>query len=182
MRRILAFVPLIMLAACEQPYRAPILYQAQTPDCRNWSDGSRFELPSSISVFASAPVSSADGSVQLHLAYFIPRGQSVRFSNQEFAISAPKGPAFERGVVTLVDRAAVNAPTHKTEVLASLPLKLDALEVGDETMVRATVQFAKALKRFDLMHPQMTIDGKSYPVRTYTYRWFEDRGKHGLCT
>lgn len=182
MRRILVLVPLITLAACEQSYRAPILYQAQTPDCRDWADGSRFELPKSISVFASAPERSADGSVQLRLAYFVPRGQSMKFSNQDFSISEPKGPPTEMGAVTLVDRAAVNAPTHKTEVLASLPVALDALDIGDETMVRATVQFSKAPRRFDLVHPQMIIDGKLYPVRTYTYRWFEDRGKLGLCT
>lgn len=182
MRRPLAFVPLIMLAACEQPYRAPILYQAQTPDCRDWADGSRFELPRSISVFASAPDQSSDGSVQLRVSYFVPRGQSVTFLNQEFSISAPKGPPIEKGVVTHVDRAAVNAATYKTEVLATLPPAVVALEVGDETMVRATIRFAKVPKRFDLMHPQMNIDGKSYPVRTYTYRWFEDRGKFGLCT
>jgi hypothetical protein len=182
MRRTFALLTSVTLAACEQPYRAPILYQAQTPGCSEWADGSRFELPESISIFASAPDRGADGSVQLRLAYFVPRGKSVTFSSQNFSISEPKGPQLGSGTVTLVDRGAVNAPTYKTEVLASLPTTLVALDIGDETMVRATVRFAQAPTRFDLLHPQMVINGRSYPVRTYTYRWFENQGKLGLCT
>jgi len=173
---------LLLLTACEQPYHEPVLYQAQTPDCRNWADGSRFELPGSISVFAGTPERAADGALLLRIAYFIPRGESVAFSSEDFAIAEPTGSALIKGTVAAVDRGASNAPGTKTETLASLPPTLQALDFGDETMVRAKLLFPSPPKRFDLLHPKMIVGDQPYPVRTYTYRWFEDRGMYGLCS
>lgn len=177
-----AALSLLLLSACEQPYHAPILYQAQTPDCRNWADGSRFELPRRVSVFAGAPEQAPDGALQLRIAYFIPRGESVSFASQEFEIVEPQGSTSATGSVAAVDRHAVNAPGAKTEALASLPQTLTALNIGDETMIRVTLLFTSPPKRFDLLHPSMLVGGKPYPVRIYTYRWFEDRREYGLCT
>lgn len=182
MRRAIGLLPIFMLAACEQPYHAPILYQAQTPDCRDWVDGSRFELPRNISVFAGAPEPGPDGAVQLRIAYFVPRGESVQFSSQEFAVAEPKSSMRLPGAVARVDRGVSNAPGIRTEQLSSLPNSLVALDIGDETMVRVTLVISAPPRRFDLLHPTMLVGGKAYPVRTYTYRWFAERNEFGLCT
>lgn len=182
MRRAASLLPIFLLGACEQLYHAPILYQAQTPDCRNWADGSSFELPRSIRVFAGSPKAGAGATLEVPLAYFIPRGESVTFTSQTFAVVAPSGGGRVVGTVDAVDRRVSNAPGTKTEHLSSLPLTLVALDSGDETMVRATLLFQSPPKRFDLVHPDMVAGSKVYRVRTYTYRWFEDRKQYGLCT
>ena len=177
-------ITLCCLAGCDASYNAgPLLYQAQTPGCLGWDDGSNFGLPDSVSVFASAPERAPNGGVILGLAYLVPRGRSIAFSSQEFDIRDPKSLAQVRGVVTRVDRSVVGIhPSEQPENLASLPKTITAIDRGDETMVRVDLRFATAPSRFDLLHPRMLIDGTSYPVRTFTYRWFPERSRFGLCS
>lgn len=182
MRTILAIALAMSLSACEQPYQAPILYQAQSPDCRDWTDGSRFALPKDIDVFAGTPKGSHAEYVQLQISYFIPRGKSVTFASADFLLTEPKGRAIAMGVIEHIETGVRDGPGLPTEPLPKLPTTLSAVDRGEETMFRITLRFASPPDRFDLAHPTMVVDGTEYPVRTYTYRWFEQRKAYGLCS
>ena len=183
MRAAVATVSLALAACAGDVYDpGPLLYQAVTPGCERWLDGSRFELPKRISVFASVPVPTTDGKMELGLAYFIPRGISTTFTNQVFEVTLPKGIAVARGEVTLVDRTPPSSGQAPT-VLTALPGTLVGEPDSEETMYRLRVLFSPPLpERFDFKPPDMLVEGKAYPVRTYTYRRFSDRGMVGLCS
>ena len=173
----------LALAACSEQYVPGVLYQATTPGCTNWADGSRFELPKQISVFAGRPNAVGDAGVELSLAYFIPRDVEARFKSQEFAITLPRGASVSRGTVALVERAGSPVRAETTVVLPGLPDSLRGESPADETMYRVKIQFTGPLpERFDFTPPDMLLGEKSYPVRTYTYRLFTERNAYGLCT
>jgi hypothetical protein len=171
------------LNGCTQPNTEPILYQATTPDCQFWVDGSKFELPQGISVFASPPRSIAAHTLELSLTYFIPKGEEATFTNQKFVIRVPRGSVVAHGAVALVDRRVSGLSDSKAQLLSELPLILHGLLGGDETMYRVDIDFVGKLpERFDFTPPVMIIDGDKYPLRTYTYRFFKQRQAYGLCT
>jgi len=183
MRAALLLAFLLVLPGCTPPYSASILYQATTPDCRNWADGSRFALPEGADVFASSPKPLGDGALELDLAYFVPKNGEVTFTTHEFVVTTPHGPPVAVGRVALTERGVPGLPGSKTVVLSELPMTLRGDAIGDETMYRVNVQITSPLPdRFDFTPPQMILRGKTYPVRTLTYRWFAERKTYGLCT
>jgi hypothetical protein len=173
----------LALAACtDGAYNPGIMYQAQSPDCDRWIDGSDFELPKEIRVFASAPKSGADGKLELGLAYFVPLGVETTFTKQVFQLTLPRGRVVSEGTVTSVDRKLKNS-LENPQPLASLPNTLVGEVGGEDTMYRLNVVFNPPLpERFDFTPPDMLVGGKPFPVRTYTYRFFKDRARVGLCS
>jgi hypothetical protein len=173
---------LLVLAGCTPPYDAPIMYQAVTPDCATWVDGSGFELPGEINVFAGKPAPAGKEAWDLDLAYFLPRKTEARFATQDFVLNLPHGDVVAKGEVVKVERALPGARRARE----SLPLRLDLLrgeDFDDDTMVQVTIRFHKPLpQRFDFTPPSMIVAGRTYPVRTYTYRWFASRNALGLCS
>ncbi len=171
------------LDGCTQPNTEPILYQATTPDCQFWVDGSRYELPQGISVFASPPRSIGTHTLELSLTYFIPKGAEATFTNQKFVIRLPRGSVVARGSVAFVDRRVPGLSDSKAALLSELPLTLHGELGGDETTYRVDIDFVGNLPdRFDFTPPVMIIGGDKYPLRTYTYRFFKQRQAYGLCT
>ena len=132
--RICLFVLPLVLAACSEPYAPGILYQATTPGCTHWADGSRFELPKQISVFAGKPEAVSGAGVELSLAYFIPRGAEASFEHQEFVVTLPRGAAVSRGTVVSVERAVSPVRAETTVVLSELPKSLRGEPAAEETM------------------------------------------------
>lgn len=193
MRRVLSPVlPVMMLlalAGCEDQYKPVNLYMAATPACRDWSDGSRFDLPEGVRVFASVPAMPGPGPTQeLSVAYFVPRGGDVKFSSRDFnlILPLPHGAVVARGVITSVDiRVHGNAnpkADNNAERLEQLPLLLRSAASVEETMFRVNLRFKGPLpERFDFTPPPMLFNGKSYPVRTFTYRYFPEKATFGLC-
>jgi hypothetical protein len=186
MRRYLPLLFLFAIAGCDDAYKAENLYQATSNDCANWIEGSRFVLPRAIGVFASAPQAVNATTLELGLSYFIPRGEQAQFTARSFAIDTPPGAtnaATLRGKIVGVDRRAPGGLDKKIEFLPDLPVLLRGDANSDETIFRLRLQFGGSLpERFDLTPPPMLINGKTYPVRTYTYRLFKDRQAYGLCT
>lgn len=175
-------VVLFATACGDVLYTPGFMYQAQTPACERWVDGSRFELPRSVDVFASKP-ETAGNKLELGINYFVPREVEVSLASQDFSITLPRGPAIARGIVVHVDRTPTNVAKRESVTLSALPNMLRGLEQGDSTMYRVKLQFQLPLpERFDFTPPNVLIGGRSYPVRTYTYRFFEERSAYGLCT
>ena len=172
-----------VLVACSDSYTPGILYQAKSPACAIWSDGSRFELPKEIDVFAGKPESGSASSVDLSLAYFIPPAAAATFTNQVFAIAPPQSAETVRGTVTSIEQAVSPVRAATTVALATLPDTLRAQSATETTMYRIKIRFSGPIPdRFDFTPPRMLIGQDSYPVRTYTYRFFPDRKAYGLCT
>lgn len=188
MRQRALLLSLFGLAACTDSYTPGSMYLATTADCRNWVEGSRFDLPQQISVSAASPVAlgtDAQGRplVELPFAYILPRATEAMFSSKGFHITQPHGALALAGSVAMVDRRAMNLAAGKAELLDGLPALLRADATGDQTLYRVNVRFAGALPdRFDLTPPAMKIGGTTYPVRTYTYRFFKERNAYGLCS
>jgi hypothetical protein len=109
------------------------MYQAVTPDCGTWVDGSLFELPGEIDVFAGKPTPACKQALDLDLAYFLPKGAEVRFATQKFVLNLPHGDVVSEGAVITVERA-LPGPRRSRE---PLPLQLDMLrgeDFDDDTM------------------------------------------------
>ena len=170
----------------ETPYVPGFLYGALTPNCDGWIDGSNFELPKEISVFASTPEPRDGSKLELGLAYFLPQGTEATFTSREFQITEPRGPAIAKGLIGQVTQRPINAFRHghpPTIALSELPQTLVGNNLGEQTMYKVPLLFNLPLpERFDLRPPDLVIDGKAYPVRTYTYRFFKDRGAYGQCS
>ena len=173
---------LLVLGGCTGRYEAPIMYQAQTPGCDRWADGSNFGLPEEISVFAGSPSAVGEQALDLSLSYFIPKGTKAEFIDQKFLLTLPRGKPVAEGEVVKVERV-LHAPKWLRESLPSLVHTLHGEDFDGETMYQIKIRFRKPLpQRFDFTPPSMIIAGKTYPVRTYTYRWFASRNVYGLCT
>lgn len=184
MRKYLPLLFLLGVAGCEEPYQAVGLYQATTADCKNWSEGSRFDLPDNVRVFASVPSPRPPSGAPLDLAltYFVPRGGDAKFGARDFNLTVPHGAVAARGLVTSVFVKEAGAG-KKADLLETLPMLLRSAASVEETSFRVNLRFGGQLpERFDLTPPPMLIDGKSYPVRTYTYRLFKEKNAYGLCT
>ena len=179
-------IPLLLLAAlagCEDQYQPGAMYLATTPECKTWTDASRFALPQQNAVFAATPTTYNATMVDLNLTYLLARGKDVKFTSLQYDVTAPHGPVLGRGVVVYVDRRATGSAPKETERLDELPVLLRADASSADTMYRVRVRFTGKLpERFDLTPPPMQINGKNYPVRTFTYRLFSDKNGYGLCT
>lgn len=186
MRRTLSLISLFSLcalSACGDAYQPENLYLATTADCANWVDGSRFVLPQEISVFAGVPEAVGDGALDLNLSYFMPRSVQAQFTRYGFEIAQPHGAAIARAKIVAIDRRAPGGPDKKLEYIDKQPALFRGDADAEQTIFRLRLRFNTPLpERFDLTPAPMVIGGKTYPVRTFTYRLFKDRKAYGLCS
>jgi hypothetical protein len=184
MRRsaLLAIPLLLLLSACDD-YTAPSLYQATTPDCKTWTEGSRFELPRGISVYATPPTTLKDGGTELALIFTLPVGTQASFTRLSFLLEEPKKPPFANARVTTIYQRGLDQKAEIVDVIEQLPIMFSAVGNSKATQWRLRLQLPRQLpQRFDLNMPDMLVAGKRYPVRTFTYRYFEERKAYGMCT
>lgn len=183
MRRYRPLAVLLLLTACGEQYTAPSLYLAATPDCKSWVDGSRFELPRGITVHATPPVTTADGGIEVVLSYTLPRSTIADFTARGFQLTQPQGAPIRDGkVVTIYQRGSSGRP-EIVDSIDKLPLRLAAAGNSDQTQTRIRLTFpGKLPPRFDLKPPDMIIAEKRYPVRTFTFRYFDERKSYGMCS
>jgi hypothetical protein len=182
-RYILPALP-FMLAACGESYTPEPLYMAATPECKTWQEGNQFLLPRGIKISATAPVAQADGSLELGITYMLPRTTQLQFTTRAYSVTQPnKGPLIQKAKVVNFYQRATNTRAEMVEVVDGVPGLLIAVASADETQWRVTLRLdGKLPARFDLVPPAAVIAGTTYPVRTFTYRWFDDRKAYGLCS
>ncbi|MES2258866.1 MAG: hypothetical protein V4724_10120 [Pseudomonadota bacterium] len=174
---------LFTLAACGDKYTAPSLYQATTPDCKTWADESHFELPKGITVVASSPVGLPDGGVEFGLTYMLPHGTNIKLTSRTFQVTQPKGAPIAAAEVVSIYQRGTNRKPEIVDVIKEVPLLMFAIGSAEATQFRYRLQLkGKQPERFDLVPPAVIISGERYPVRTFTYRYFEDRKAYGMCT
>lgn len=107
----------------------------------------------------------------------------MRFTTQVFVIHVPHGKIVSAASIVAIERVVFSAPTARTESLFELPRTIAADPSEDKTMYRVKLKFEGPFPdRFDFKPPNMAIGDNEYPVRTFTYRLFSDRGKYGLCS
>lgn len=183
MRQFTPLALLLLLAACGEQYTAPSLYQATTPECKTWADVSRFELPRGIHVVATAPTALDKGGIEIGVVYTLPRGVMAKFSSKSFNITQPKGAFIVKAKIVTIYQRGSSQRAEIVELVERFPGMLAAVGTSDETQWRMRLQVdGKLPERFDLVLPQMVIAERTYPVRTFTYRYFEDRKAYGMCT
>jgi len=183
MRRYAPLPLLFALAACGDNYTPVDLYQAKTPDCQNWADESRFDLPKGIFVTATAPVALPEGGVEIGLVYMLPRNTQAQFASRAFKISQPKGAPLATAEIASIYQRGTSARPEIVEVIKEMPVLMVATATSDATQFRFRLQFkGKLPERFDFTPPVMVINRDRYPVRTFTYRYFEDRKAYGMCS
>ena len=157
------------------------MYQAVSPDCRTWVDGSNFGLPKEIDVFAGRPAWIGQHALDLDLSYSLPKGAEARFANQNFVLNLPHGDIVAKGTIVKVERV-LPAPKWSRESLSTHLDTLRGEDFDDDIAYQITIRFPQPIpERFDFTPPSMVVEGKTYPVRTFTYRWFASRGVFGLC-
>jgi hypothetical protein len=183
MRRYAPLALLLALTACGEHYTPANLYQAATPDCKNWADESRFELPKGITVTATQPLPLAEGGVEIGLVYMLPRNTQAQFTSRAFKISQPKGPAVATAEIASIYQRGTSQRPELVEVIKDMPVLMVAVATSDATQFRYRLHFkGKLPERFDFTPPPMVINRDRYPVRTFTFRYFEDRKAYGMCT
>ncbi|MFA9218426.1 MAG: hypothetical protein ACEQSK_15160 [Sphingomonadaceae bacterium] len=175
-------VLLLTLAGCGDSYTPVDLYMAATPDCKDWQEGSRFDLPRGIRVSTSPPVTLADGGAEFTLVYILPRGERARFLTRAYHVTAPKGAVVAKAeLVSFYQRTTTSRP-EIVEVIPKVPDMLVAGATGEETIWRVRLRVSSKLpQRFDLVAPAFEIATREYPMRTFTYRYFPERQSYGLC-
>ena len=184
MRRsaLLAFPLLLLVSACDD-YTAPSLYQATTPDCKTWTEGSRFELPRGITVYATPPTTLKEGGTELALIFTLPVGTQASFTRLSFLLEEPKKPPFANATVTTIYQRGLDQKAEIVDVIEQLPIMFSAVGNSKATQWRLRLQLPRQLpQRFDLNMPDMLVAGKRYPVRTFTYRYFDERKAYGMCS
>jgi hypothetical protein len=176
-------VPLLLaVAGCGDSYQPEQLYMATSADCREWVEGSRFELPEGVSVSATSPVTTRQGAAEFGIIYLVPRGGKVQFTTRAFNITQPKGTVVAKAKVLSYYQRGTNNRAEMVEVIENAPGMLIPVATADVTQWRIRLGVAAGLPdRFDLVTSDVIIDGKRYPVRTFTYRWFPERKAYGLC-
>ena len=182
-RSALLALPLLLLVSACDDYTAPSLYQATTPECKTWKEGSRFELPRGISIYATPPVTLKEGGTELALIFTLPVGTQASFTRLSFLLEEPhKEPFAEAKVLTIYQRG-MNRKAEIVDVIETLPIMFSAVGSSKETQWRLRLQLPRQLpQRFDLSMPDMLVAGKRYPVRTFTYRYFPERKAYGMCS
>jgi hypothetical protein len=174
---------LLTLAACGNDYQPIQLYQAVTPECTKWEDGSTFALPEGITVTATPPSALPDGGVEINVIYMVPRGGMAQFTSRAFKISPPKGPPLANAEVVTIYRRGTQDRPEIVDVIEEVPILITGIGTSDMTQYRFKLHFkGKLPQRFDFMLPAMKIKNERYPVRTFTYRYFDDRKSYGMCS
>lgn len=182
-RSTLSLLPLLLLVTACDDYTAPSLYQATTPECKTWTEGSRFELPRGISVYATPPVTLKEGGTELALIFTLPVGTQASFTRLSFLLEEPHKPPFGEAKVLTIYQRGMNRKAEIVDVIEKLPIMFAAVGNSKETQWRLRLQLPRQLpQRFDLSMPDMLVAGKRYPVRTFTYRYFPERSAYGMCS
>lgn len=183
MRRYAPFALLLTLAACGNDYQPVQLYQAVTPECTQWEDGSTFALPDNITVTATPPQALPDGGVEINVIYMVPRGAQMKFTSRAFKIGMPKGPPLMNAEVVTIYRRGTQGRPELVDVIEEVPVLMTGIGTSDMTQYRFRLQFkGKLPQRFDFMLPAVKIKDERYPIRTFTYRYFNDRKTYGMCS
>lgn len=183
MRRFTPLALLLTLAACGNDYQPEQLYQAVTPECAKWEDGSTFKLPENITVTATPPTALADGGVEINVIYLVPRGVLAQFTSRAFKIGAPKGAPLANAEIVTIYRRGTEGRPEMVDVIEQVPVLMTGIGTSDFTQYRFRLHFkGKLPERFDFLLPAMKIKNERYPVRTFTYRYFEDRKTYGMCS
>jgi hypothetical protein len=172
----------LLFSACGESYTPVDVYMATTPECASWQDGSRFELPRGISVSTTPPVTLPDGGAEFTFVYIVPRGQRALFIDRDYNVTAPKGPVLAKAkLVSFYQRTTTSRP-EIVEEIPKVPDMLIAGATGEETIWRVRLRVTEKLPaRFDITPPAFEIALTKYPMRTFTYRYFDDRKAFGLC-
>ncbi len=182
MRKAAPLALLLALSACGDSYTPGPLYQATSADCTTPVDADTFELPRGITVSATNVVSTTAEGMEIGVHYMLPRTTTVQFATAYFQVSQPKGPLIENATVLSVFQRPTNGRAEMVEIVNGVPLLLASVATSDHTQFRYRLLIkGKMPKRFDLTPPDVTIGGKRYVSRTFTYRWFEDKQAFGMC-
>jgi len=182
MRRYAPAALLLLLTACGENYKPESLYQATTPACTTRTDVSRFGLPDHISLTA-AGIDTVPGGVEMNLIYILPRNTKAQYVNPHFVLSHPKGAAIGNAEVVSIIERSENTKADILEVSKGIPMLMVATVRLEETQFRVKLRYqGKLPERFDLTPPALIINRTTYPVRTFTYRYFADRQAYAMCT
>jgi hypothetical protein len=65
----------LLLTGCGDSFTPVDLYMAKTPECRDWQEGSRYNLPRGVSISTTSPQVQADGGAEFTFVYLVPRGE-----------------------------------------------------------------------------------------------------------
>lgn len=178
----LALSLLFAMTGCGDNYQPEQLYMATTPDCREWVEGSTFNLPEGVSVSATSPVTTRAGGAEFGIIYLVPRGGRVQFTTRAFNVTQPKGATIAKAKVLSYYQRGTNSRAEMVEVIENIPGLLLPVATADVTQWRIRLGVPGGLpERFDLVMSDVIIDNERYPVRTFTYRWFAERKAYGLC-
>ena len=185
MNRRYLIIPFIgMLIACAPEDSAwNSLHPQTTKDCTRWLDGSYFPIGSdelgTNSVGASRPETDK-GEPILRFVYSVAAGATLKLDSTRFSAVTPSGSPIAVGRVSLL----LN-PNVKGEVprYGEIPLELHGGSAADrQTLYHVVVQFHEQLpSRFDIVLPDVWINGTKYPVRIFGYNVFSEKGTLGLC-
>lgn len=183
LRYVVPALTAVLLSGCGDSFTPVDLYMAKTPECRDWQEGSRYNLPRGISVSTSPPQVQADGSTEFTFVYLVPRGQRALFLSREYLVTAPKGPVLAKAELVSFYQRATNSRAEIVDVIPKVPDMLVAGATGDETIWRVRLRVKEKLpERFDVQPPAFEIALSKYPMRTFTYRYFAERKGPGLCS
>ncbi|MBV7538505.1 hypothetical protein KW842_22260 [Duganella sp. sic0402] len=178
-----SFVLPLLLSACGDSYTPVDVYMAKTPECKDWQEGSRFELPRGMSISTSPPVTLPDGGAEFTFVYLVPRGERAMFVSRDYNVTEPKGPVIAKAELVTFYQRTTNSPAEIVEAIPKVPDMLIAGATGAETIWRVRLRVTQKLPdRFDVVPPAFEIALNKYPVRTFTYRYFPDRKAYGLCS
>ncbi|WP_254672050.1 hypothetical protein [Janthinobacterium sp. MP5059B] len=125
-RSALLALPLLLLVSACDDYTAPSLYQATTPECKTWTEGSRFELPRGISVYATPPVTLKEGGTELALIFTLPVGTQASFTRLSFLLEEPKQQPFAEAKVLTIYQRGMNQKAEIVDVIEKLPIMFAA--------------------------------------------------------
>ncbi|MUI13424.1 hypothetical protein GJV26_13270 [Massilia dura] len=179
---LIALPLLLAVAGCGDDYQPEQLYMATSPDCREWVDGSTFNLPDGVSVSATSPVTLKQGSAEFGIIYLVPRGGRVQFITRAFNVTQPKGATIAKAKIISYYQRGTNNRAEMVEVIENIPGLLLPVATADVTQWRIRLGVPAGLPdRFDLVTSDVIIGNERYPVRTFTYRWFPERKAYGLC-
>jgi hypothetical protein len=178
---LLALPALLAVAGCDS-YQPEQLYMATSAACSTWVEASRFDLPEGVSVTATAPVTTAQDGAEFGVVYQVPRGGKVQFTTRAFDFTQPKGALIAKGQLLTFYQRGMNAKAEIVEVITAVPGMLIPVATSDATQWRVRLAVKQGLpERFDFVTPGIIIKGSTYPVRTFTFRWFPERKAYGLC-
>lgn len=176
-----AVLPLL-LSACGDSFTPVDLYMAKTPECREWQEGSRYDLPRGISVSTTPPRTLPEGGAEFTFVYLVPRGQRALFLSREYQVTAPHGALLAKAELVSFYQRATNSRPEIVEVIPKVPDMLIAGATADDTIWRVRLRVKEKLpERFDVVPPAFEIALSKYPMRTFTYRYFPERQSFGLC-